>query len=74
MKMKEKALSFMQKHPKLLGATITTAGSVAMAVPLSGGIVASAEDIDPVATVTSTLVTRASGAFNSGTYGVDISA
>jgi hypothetical protein len=60
---KEKAIKFMEKHPKLTGFAVSTACSVPVAVTMATpSIVASAEG-DPVATATTSLVTSAQAAF-----------
>ena len=62
---KEKALKFMDKHPKLTGFAVSSVCSLAVAAPMaSNALVASAEgDGDVVSTATGLLVSSASTAF-----------
>ena len=61
---KEKAIKFMEKHPKLTGFAVSTACSVPVAVTMATpSIVASADEPSVVATATSSLVTSAQAAF-----------
>ena len=63
---KEKVYKFMEKHPKLTGFAVTSAGAVAVAVPMaSTTIVACADEPTQIESVTHSLVSSAQAAFSS---------
>ena len=60
---KEKAVNFMKKHPNLTGFAVTTAGSLALAIPMASPLVASADD-NVTQTTAQLICTSASNSFN----------